>query len=240
VKGSSERAAGARTIVAPAARVLSLARPAQRGRYTAPEVSMLRTTGTLLAAIVLFQLLGCSVAGVIATHDPDRKLHDAMELFDHQGRPLPAEPLIVEAIDQYKASSDSIGLANAYRVHGLFFRSRILGQPNYAARYETEGFLDHSATYATRYERSMDYLRMAAELLKDSDRADLLSNVYFHLGDVSLLRADRESACSYFDQSLAAQAQFRASNPDTSVELPAGSHSFEEALHNKKRYAGCE
>ena len=32
VKGSSERAAGARTIIAPAARVMRLARPAQRGR----------------------------------------------------------------------------------------------------------------------------------------------------------------------------------------------------------------
>ena len=32
VTGFSERVAGARTIVAPAARVLGLARPAQRGR----------------------------------------------------------------------------------------------------------------------------------------------------------------------------------------------------------------
>jgi hypothetical protein len=32
VIGSSERAAGARTIIAPAARWLRLARPAQRGR----------------------------------------------------------------------------------------------------------------------------------------------------------------------------------------------------------------
>jgi len=33
VTGSSERAAGARTIIAPAARRLRLARPAQRGRW---------------------------------------------------------------------------------------------------------------------------------------------------------------------------------------------------------------
>jgi hypothetical protein len=41
VKGSSERAAGARTIIAPAARWFGLARPAQRGRYMATDSASL-------------------------------------------------------------------------------------------------------------------------------------------------------------------------------------------------------
>jgi hypothetical protein len=197
-------------------------------------------TRNVIASCVAILLTTSMYAPPASASGPAAKLSKAMMLINDHGRPLPAEQLIVDAIGQYRKSNDSIGLADAYRVYALFFRSRVLEQANYAARYQEKGFLDRDATYEARYERSMSYLRMAESLLKDSDRADLLSNVYFHMGDVSLLMMDAEAACRYFDQSLAAQATFRAAHPETAVDLPPGTHTFEEALQGKKQYVGCQ
>ena len=65
-------------------------------------------------ALVVLILSGCAAAGVPYTSDPAAKLADAAQLFDIQGRPLPAEKLIVEALDQYKDTNNQLGLAEAY------------------------------------------------------------------------------------------------------------------------------
>jgi hypothetical protein len=166
-------------------------------------------------------------------------LRDAVALFDDTGRPLPAEQLISDALQEYKRLGDEAGIANAYRVYGLFLRSRSLQQPNYAAHYREKGFIDVGATYDTRYDRSLYYLGMAAEMYRRLDEKDLLSNVYFHMGDVNVLAGNSTAACRYYDESLSAQAEFRAAHPITSVDLPPGSRSFEEALAASKRYAKC-
>src|SRR5258706_382617 len=66
---------------------------------------------------------GCAGVGITAKSDPAAKLHDATDLFDRQDRPLIAEKLIREAIASYQKSNDQLGLANAYRTYGFFFRS---------------------------------------------------------------------------------------------------------------------
>ena len=193
----------------------------------------------LILAIAALALGACAAALVPATSDPAKKLGDAAILFDSQGRPLPAERLIVDAMNQYKAANNQLGLAESYRIYGLFFRSRILNQANYAAHYREKGFIDLVAAYDTRYDRSIYYLELAEHILKGADRLDLLSNVYFHLGDVSVLKGDKAGACKFYNQSIAAQAAFRENDPTASVDLPPDAASFNDKLRASKNYAGC-
>jgi hypothetical protein len=76
-----------------------------------------------LSALIVTALTACAAIGVPATSDPTQKLRDSEDLFGHQGRPLPAENLIVQAIAKFDATGDSNGLAEGYRTYGLFFRS---------------------------------------------------------------------------------------------------------------------
>jgi hypothetical protein len=104
---------------------------------------MPKLTNTALAAAVFSLLAGCAAMGVVATDDPAGKLRDATALFGGYARPLPAERLIREAIDIYEKQNDSLGLAEAYRTYGLFFRSTSIEGP-WSKLYRERGFLDPS------------------------------------------------------------------------------------------------
>jgi hypothetical protein len=184
-------------------------------------------------------LAACAAAGVVATSDSAKELSDAMELFDYAGRPLPAEKLIVEAIAKYRASDNELGLAEGYRVYGLFFRSKSLSEPGYKKAYSERGFLDPSATWENRYAASLEYFRKSAAILTRFDRLDLLSNVYFHMGEDSILMHDMANACAELDQSLEAHAEFMRRHPGTDVDLPRGYKSFDDAIAPAKQAAGC-
>ena len=191
--------------------------------------------GALLSAVMV---VGCAAAGVVYTSDPAKQLSNAVGLFDIQGRPLPAEQIIVDAIETYKKSDNQAGIAEGYRVYGLFFRSRSLAQPAYAEHYREKGFLDKDASYETRYERSLYYFGMAESIYKANGQDDRLSNVYFLMGDVSILQGDKNAACHYFDESIAAHMKFLEANPGTSVD-PGAEKSFEKSLASAKKYAAC-
>jgi len=62
---------------------------------------------------------GCSAAFVVATFDPYKKPGHASALLD-VGRPLPAERLILEAIDIFQKKDDPQGLAFAYNEYAFF------------------------------------------------------------------------------------------------------------------------
>src|SRR5436190_669032 len=107
-------------------------------------------------------LAGCAGVGVVATDDPAAKLHDAAYLYSKAGRPLIAERLIRQAIDLYEKNNDQLGLAEAYRQYGLFFLSPSIQKWNKV--YRDSGFLDKSATFDTRYAKSIEYFEKAAAI----------------------------------------------------------------------------
>jgi tetratricopeptide (TPR) repeat protein len=193
----------------------------------------------MIAVFAIGAITASADAGVFSTTDPAQKLRDATDLFDFKGRPLPAEHLIVEAIAQYQASNNSLGLAEGYRVYALFFRSRTLAWPNFQKYYSEKGFLDLSATWDSRYAKAVEYLRKSEVILKPTDRFDLLANVYFHLGDVFVLMHNADDACRAFDQSLDAHAEFHRRNPAKDSVLPPGYRSVDDWIGAAKRYAGC-
>src|SRR5438094_2651181 len=114
---------------------------------------------SLLLSLLAFA--GCAAFGVPATSDPAGKLRDATALFDRQDRPLPAERLIREALEVYQRNGDQLGVAEAYRTYGFFFRARSVGG-KWSKFYRDNGFLDRSETFDTRYMKIHRVLRNGA------------------------------------------------------------------------------
>jgi tetratricopeptide (TPR) repeat protein len=152
-----------------------------------------------LALAVFASLLivaGCASIGVPATSDPAMKLRHAVDLFDKQDRPALAERLIREAIDIYSTPTDQLGLAEAYRTYGLFFRSASVSG-KWSNFYRSNGFLDRTACWDCRYAKSIEYFEKARTIDTDQQRFDGLTNVNLHMGFSDELMGNSEAATTY-------------------------------------------
>src|SRR3989338_648543 len=96
-------------------------------------------------------ITGCAAVGVPHTSNPDKKLRYAESLFNNEDRPLPAQDLIMEAIDKYKTNGDDVGLANAYRTYAFFLQSPAVG------RWSKMSFEDKTVTHENRFGKSVEY-----------------------------------------------------------------------------------
>jgi tetratricopeptide (TPR) repeat protein len=190
----------------------------------------------LLPACAL--LAGCAGFGVVSTSDPAQKLRDAVGLWEGQDRPLIAERLIREAIEIYQSNNDPLGLANAYRIYGFFFSSKSI-DGKWNVYYRKSGFLDRSATFDTRFIKSIEYFEKARALYAANSRFDALTNVDLNLGFTYAQIGDTQKACESFDRSLADNHENRRLNPALRQVLPGGFASYEEYLAATKKRYGC-
>ncbi len=191
----------------------------------------------LLGLTLTIILIGCSGVGVISSSDPKVKLTDAEHLFEEQGRPLIAERLIREAIGSCESTADQACLGEAYRVYGSFFKSRSVRLWN---KYREHGFLDNSATFDSRYEKSVEYFKKSREVFTSLQRFDALTNVNLNLGFAYAIMGDPIQACRAFDESAANNRENLRLNPNVKVVLEKGFSSFEEYLGTQKRLIRCQ
>jgi hypothetical protein len=187
-------------------------------------------------ALLCLGLAGCAAMGVVATSDPMKELGNAVALFDH-GRPLPAERMIVDAIEQCRKINKPECDGEAYRVYGLFFQSAAVTENVYF--YQEHGFLDKSATWDTRYQASILYFRKAGVIAEETDHYDVVSNIHYHIGRDFSYMHDTASACTEFDQSSNAHEEFQRKNPGGTVKLVEGHGSFGDTIAEVKRKIGC-
>ncbi len=180
---------------------------------------------------------GCAGVGIVAISDPAAKLREAGDLFDRQDRPLGAERLIREAIESYQKNNDQLGLANAYRTYGFFFRSSAI-EGQWSKYYRENGFHDKSASFDARYEKSIEYFEKARTIFADYKRFDALTSVNLNIGFTYEVMGYREAACQAFDRSL----ENNRDNLQISkarVVLPQGFATYEEFLAPHRERAGC-
>lgn len=199
-------------------------------------------TRSLLKTIFYFfilSLIGCAGVGVVSSSDPKVKLSDATSLFDQQDRPLIAEQLIREAIGICEKSADKSCLADSYRTYGFFFRSRSVSG-NSSKYYQEHGFLDKSATFDTRYAKSIEYFKKSREIYAHLEKYDALTNVDLNMGFSYELMGEKKLACQAFDASAADNRENLHRNPNANVALPKGVTSFEEFMAPHRKRAGCE
>lgn len=187
----------------------------------------------------LLSLIGCAGVGVVATSDPRVKLSDATHLFDQQDRPLIAERLIHEAIEICQANADQACLAEAYRTYGFFFRSPSL-EGHWSKIYKESGFWDKSATFDTRYAKSIEYFKKARDIYTRLEQFDNLTNVNLNMGFTYELMGERALACRAFDESSDNYRENIRRNPNAKVSLPKGFATYDDFLAPQKKRAGCE
>jgi len=198
---------------------------------------MSRLQNVTLFLLVLNLLAGCAAFLVPETSDPAKKLEWARELIDNQGRPLPAERLIRDAIEIYRSQHDDSGLAEAYRVYGLFFKSAAVVREQ--RFYREKGFIDKSATYDNRLEKAAEYFGESLIILQKIGDLHALPNLYLQIAFTQQLMKNTNAACASFDDSLKAHQIRMRQHPETMVVLPKEFSSFEDGIAVFKQQAGC-
>jgi tetratricopeptide (TPR) repeat protein len=152
-----------------------------------------------------------------ARPDPATRLRFAAEFLERHERPQWAEPLIRDAIEQYRKNNDRHGLANAYEAYGDFFRSPSVSRQSVA----------------------IEYLDKAASLFMEQKRFDRLAEANLGIGIAYAEMKQIDAACSAFQRSLeSSEADLRA-NPNRRQVLPLGFPTYREYLHYTGRRYGC-
>jgi tetratricopeptide (TPR) repeat protein len=183
-------------------------------------------------------LLGCAAIGVPSTDDPAKKLRWATELFDNHDRQIPAERLINEAQEIYKKENDDAGIAEVYRVYGLFLKSRAVRvSPNYFHEY---GFSDKSVTYETRYSKAIEYFEKSRALYKQIGNGRHFANIELQIGLTYQFMNNTEAACSAFDRSLQEYQIMMKADINTKVVLPREYKNFKDGIADIKKSGGCK
>jgi tetratricopeptide (TPR) repeat protein len=191
----------------------------------------------------LLILVGCAGVGIVATSDPLTKLNDAEDLFMRQDRPLPAERLIQEAIVIYQERDDPHGLGNAHREYADLLRSpSITGK--WEKFYRENGFQDKSVTFENRmaksseyYSKALGYYARAETKLREANRFDSLTNVYFNMAWSYYRLEDRVNACAFYDRTLEAYTENIKRNPSAKPYSSTG--SVPELVESMKKRAAC-
>jgi hypothetical protein len=193
----------------------------------------------LLVVSMCAALFGCAAAMVPASNDPESKLGWATVLLREQNRPLPAERLIREAIVIYQTHNDDLGLAKAYREYGIFFRSGSV--ENYADVYRKDGFLDKTASFDQRLDKSIEYLAKSRGLFEKLQMYERVGNLDLNLESVYEEKNDSKLACQALDRSLANYAKFMAANPGAKIVFTGKykDKSFREVIADEKTQSKC-
>ena len=199
--------------------------------------------GMVLLAVLLASLLGCAAVGVTSSDDPSTKLVDAGHLID-QGRPLPAERLIHEAIEIYRERDDPHGLGYAFGLYAELLQSNAVNKAELS--YMRDGFRDKTVTLSNRFEKSTAYTRAAIveyeraiEQHRRADKFDSLTNAHLHLGWLHQRLLDKAAACENFQKTLDAYARNLQRNPQAKPQQPKSGQSIGDYVGEQMRKAQC-
>lgn len=142
--------------------------------------------------LLIFILNGCAAVGVPTTSDPYEKLAWSQELLYRQDRPLPAERLIIEAIEICTEKKDTDCSAEAYSTYGAFLESSSVKKRK--KRYQKGGFLDKTVKYEDRLSKAIEYYNKSIAIKPDATVYYFLGLSYFDKGQYDRAIADLDKA----------------------------------------------
>jgi len=177
-------------------------------------------------------LIGCASMGVIKTNDPYRKLSDAYDLIWNQQRPLPADSLILEAMEIFRKSNDEKGLALAYTRY-----AELLGSPA-AKIFVTTNFQDGTPK-EKRFDRSVEYLKLAKELSVKLNDYESLANQEFKTALAYENIKKVSEACAAYTATAEAMTTYQRNVPNAQVNFPPSYRSFNEYVEAQKKRLSC-
>ena len=189
------------------------------------------------AVCCLAALAGCASMFGRSSSDPAVKLQWASELFSSKDDPIQAEKLIRDAIDLYELQRNHLGLAEAYRQYGLFFRSNAVTK--FEEHYTVNGFLDEKARYKDRYNKAIEYFNKSKNLYADYGKNDDLSELYISLAKTYDLMGRQDEACNAFSKSIESFARFKSENKESQEQNDLQIANYIEYVGLMKKQAGC-
>jgi tetratricopeptide (TPR) repeat protein len=182
-------------------------------------------------------LAGCAAAGVVESNDPAVKIRQAVELYNRQGRYMPAKRLFDEAMTIYQAKGDELGVAEVHRQLGFYYQSHF---PKSGPVLLPDDFTGTTGGIENRYLIAMEHFEKALALFTKHKQFDTAANVYYSMGtNYYLGQKNVPAACAAFDKTLEANSQAQALNPNRVVNLPAGVRSYADFMAQTKRQVGC-
>ena len=189
----------------------------------------------LLLILATIILSGCAAALVPYTSDPSEKLEWAYYLLE-KGRALPAEKLIIEAVEICQENNSSLCLGEAYKTYCYFYRSSAVRR--YEKRYIERGFYDKNVTYEDRYNQSKIYCKKSITEFSKINRYDLVTNAYVMLG-YTYAYIDTKLECGAYDTSVIYNEKFSKENPTAKISLPKGYTTYKEYINAEKKLSKC-
>ena len=190
----------------------------------------------IIIILTFLSLAGCAAALVPYTSDPKQKISDAYWLFDQKQRALPAQKLILEAIEIYKKNNDKSGLAQAYVAYAVFLRSYAVNR--YSEHYKETGFNGGNITFKDRFDASIEYLEKSSAIYEEKQEYDNLTNTYLHMGFTYLANNNIPKVCDMYMKSLDMNKLFMDKNPDVILNL-GGFKTYKDYIDTELQQANC-
>ena len=198
------------------------------------EVPSMKAFTSMTFICCILVLSGCAGR---STGDPALKLKWASEDFSSKDNPVEAEKLIRDAIDIYELKRNHLGLAEAYRQYGLFFRSNAVSK--FEEHYQRNGFLDEKVRFKDRYAKAIEYFNRAKDIYSDFGRYDDLSELYISLAKTYDITNRREEACEAFSKSIESFSRFKSVNKETQEQNALEIANYTEYVGLMRKQAGC-
>jgi len=147
------------------------------------EINMKLKLLTLLSLLAF--TASCAGIGIPNSPDPYKKIQYAYGAMN-QGRYIPANRLIVEAIDKFKENNDKAGLAEAYATYG---------------NYHKYAFTVKPLTKAPNPQESVKYFEEAIKLYTELGDNNGVAKCHMGIGD-ALNDVDKKTSCQHYDLAI--------------------------------------
>jgi len=130
-------------------------------------------------------LSSCAGIGISNSSDPYRKLDLAIYAM-HQQRYLPANKLILEAIDKFKKINDKAGLADAYAIYGNYHKYQ----------FRRTGLSKNPNT-----KEALRYYKKAIKLFTEVGDMNGVAKTHMGMGSATL-DTNKTEGCKHYDLAI--------------------------------------
>lgn len=185
----------------------------------------------LICALITGTLVAC------ATATPQQKLGEAFQLLQAD-RPIPAEALMKQSLDEFKAQGNDYDLGVAQFMYGQFVRSKHFTWQFFRSYYPNTDTQEQRNAMAKSYflsARDSFHKALSNSQLAQDTRTGYLWREY--LTNIEL--GDKPEICVSLRAMKASNDAYQAASPGAKVYVPAPYKTFDEFIESSLSKSEC-